>query len=973
MSDDVSNHAQGALVTRLLKAITSAVTLAPGLTLFLVLLLSAASAGYSALFLKFKTDRSDLIDPQADYQRRWNKYTKDFGDSSDIVVVVESDKPDEIDTILDELGTQIESEPEFFRDVLYKIDQRGLASKGLQYLSPKELDGLINWLESFGPILKGRWQMYSLNQVFTNLKPQVTRAIESGDVQATADVLSVGEGFVQSLAQFIINPDQFISPWQMTMPMGQQSQGKAGEVRYLANEKRTMGFLKAQPVQKATGFDGTDKSVDRMESILAEKCRKYPDAKLGITGIPSLERDEMRSSQDSMIWQSIISFGGVGVLLVAGFRGVKHPLIGQLMLAVGTALGFGFATATIGHLNILSVSFVTMLVGLGSDYAILYLSQYLQFRHEGQNLRPALIATAQDVGPGILTAAATTSLAFFCAVFTDFLGVAELGVIAGGGILLCALAAFFVMPSSISLVDRNTDSNRLPAPMKLNVISQVTSRWPLIVTVTSLVLITAISSYGFRVKYDYNLLHLQADGIPSVELQKKLVQEPNSRTLFAVTTATSPAEALDLKTRFEALPEVHHVEEIASVLPQQPSEKALLVQGIHALLSDLPAEWPEAGVIDPVLIRERLELFAASLDESQSPSIIRIQMQIAQIIESLERQSLEKQTEILTGYQKRMKADLLSRFRGLEAVSNPEPVTLADLPSAVVSRFARPGRWSLQIHPRHEIWDIEPLEKFVNAVRKVDPEVTGVPLQNYEASQQIWESYKRVAVYALLAIYLVLVLDFLNLRKTLIAVLGPIAGVVVMAYVAKSMGNKIGYEQIGIAYVITTIVLVAIVDLEGLRNIGLALLPPLAGAALMLGVMGILRVDLNPANLIILPLILGIGVDNGVHVMHDYRRQTGRRYVSSPSMINSLILTSLTNMVGFGSMIIAPHRGLKSIGVVSSVGVGSCLLISVVVLPAIMTLISLSGHCVQSSPLPVAVDGFAHPSVEDQFRSESDA
>ena len=972
MSDDVSNHSQGALVTRLLKAITSTVTLAPGLTLFLVLLLAAASAGYSALYLKFKTDRSDLIDPKADYQQRWIKYTKDFGDSNDIVVVVEADEPDEIDAILDELGTQVESEPEFFRDVLYKVDQRGLASKGLQYLSPKELDGLINWLESFGPILKGRWQMYSLNQVFTNLKPQVARAVESGDVQSTAEVLRVAEGFVQSLAQFIKNPDQFVSPWQLTMPMDQQSLGKAAEVHYLTNDKRTMGFLKAQPVQKATGFDGTDKSVDRMEALLAEASRKYPHAKLGITGIPSLERDEMRSSQDSMIWQSIISFGGVGLLLVVGFRGVKHPLLGQLMLAVGTALGFGFATATVGHLNILSVSFVTMLVGLGSDYAILYLSQYLQFRHEGQDLRPALIATAQDVGPGILTAATTTSLAFFCAILTDFLGIAELGMIAGGGILLCALSAFFVMPSSISLVDRHTDPKRLPAPLKLNVISQVTSRWPLAVTVTSVALIAWLSWYGMRVKYDYNLLHLQADGIPSVELQKRLVHEPNSRTLFAVTTANSPAEALDLKKRFEALPEVHHVDEVASVLPQQPSDKALLIQGIHALLSDLPSEWPEAGSIDPVLIRERLERFAASLDEAPASTNASIQQQISQIVESLDRLPMDQQTAILTDYQMQMKADLLARFRGLQAVSNPEPVTLGDLPSAVVSRFARPGRWSLQIHPRYEIWDIEPLEQFVNAVRQVDPEVTGVPLQNYEASQQIWQSYKRVAVYALLAIYLVLVLDFLNLRNTLIAVLAPMAGVAVVAYIAKSMGKQLGYEQLGIAYVITTIVLVAIVDLEGLRNIALALLPPLAGAALMLGTMGLLGVDLNPANLIILPLILGIGVDNGVHVMHDYRRQSGHRYVSSPSMINSLILTSFTNMVGFGSMIIAPHRGLKSIGVVSSVGVGSCLLISVVVLPAIMTLISLRRHGEQQVPSRVA-EKFGQPSIEHGMGNQSEA
>ncbi len=106
----------------------------------------------------------------------------------------------------------------------------------------------------------------------------------------------------------------------------------------------------------------------------------------------------------------------------------------------------------------------------------------------------------------------------------------------------------------------------------------------------------------------------------------------------------------------------------------------------------------------------------------------------------------------------------------------------------------------------------------------------------------------------------------------------------------------------------------------------------------MFGILGYLGIDLNPANLIVLPLVLGIGVDDGVHVVHDFRMQTGR-YRPSPSTINAIVLTSLTSMIGFGSMMLAAHRGLYSLGLVLVIGVGSCLFVSLVTLPAILTLV----------------------------------
>ena len=129
-------------------------------------------------------------------------------------------------------------------------------------------------------------------------------------------------------------------------------------------------------------------------------------------------------------------------------------------------------------------------------------------------------------------------------------------------------------------------------------------------------------------------------------------------------------------------------------------------------------------------------------------------------------------------------------------------------------------------------------------------------------------------------------------------------------------------------------------DVRNLRDALLAILPSMVGALLMAGILAVLQVDLNPANLIVLPLVLGIGVDDGVHVVHDYRLQEAGMYRTSSSTMNAIVLTSFTSMIGFGSMMVAAHRGLYSVGLVLVVGVGSCLVVSLVLMPALLTLIS---------------------------------
>ncbi len=742
-------------------------------------------------------------------------------------------------------------------------------------------------------MLLKRFDLLTLRGFIRELRQSLERAGSQPPeiaAQMTGPILQQTVLLTSSLEEYTRDQRRYRSPWQAQMPGELAQLGNVFRDRYLTNEKGTMGFLKVQPTTTANDFNGSSPSIDRLREMVDEVAGNHPQARLALTGIPVLESDEMHSSQTAMFYASILSFIGVAALMILGFRGLRYPILGNLVLLVGMAWSFGFTTLAVGHLNILSVSFAAMLVGIGIDYSTVYLLRYLECRHEGLDASSAVIETGSSVGPGILTAAISSSVAFFCAVLTDFAGVAELGIIAGGGILICTAAAFVVLPAVLVVADRRRTQDTLPKPLESRWLRALTSKYPVWVTGLSSLAIAGIAVYGVRVEYDYNLLHLQASGLESVEVQKRIFDQSDNSLLFAVSLAENPQQVLELKKKFEALPSVHHVEELAAMLPRFPQEDTqLLVQAASAQLASLPARAPAPSDVNPVRIGEELEKIEAALEPISSPSAALVREKIGSYLDQLSDMSLAGQVQLLREYQSRLSADLLARLHGLAAIAVPDPVSPADLTPALVGRFISPhGKWLLQVYPKSQIWDIEPLENFINDVRSVDPEATGTPLQTYEASKAIKHSYETAGIYALIAVCIFLLIDFRNLRDCL-----------------------------------------------------LALLPPLGGTALMFGVLGFCGVDLNPANLIVLPLVIGLGVDGGVHVIHDFRTQSQLvPYTPSASVINAMFVNATTTMVGFGSMMIAAHRGLYSLGLVLTIGVGTCLLVSIVTVPAILTWIT---------------------------------
>ncbi len=959
------NHdREGVLLADGLRSLTRGLTRWPWLALMLLLAVCVVASVYTSQNLKFKNDRADLIDPDADFQKRWLSYTKSFGDNSDIVVVVEAKMPDDITAVLDELGRRLKGDSLHFRNVLFKVEHEHLRRKGLQFLSPAQLEMCLAQIKELRPVIHGDWNKVQLEKVVSQILQRLywlqfaaaATGPESSPLPGPTPnqvMQLIGQhvaALASSLSQALKNPADTSNPWPQLIKVDDDLAQAATKPTYFLNDRGTQGFLQVVPIIDKSDFNGATAAIARLRDVVKDVKLDHPQAKIGLTGIPVLENDEMLRSQADMTLSTIVSFVGVLLLMLAGFQGVRHPLIATFMLAIGLVLSFAFAAAAVGHLNILSASFAPILMGLGCDYAIMYLSRYLELRHEGQSLDDSLSNTSASVGASILTVAIVTALAFYCATFTKFLGVAELGIISAGGILLCAVASFFALPPMIKVADRRVALAKLPTPIQGNLLRMTIRKYPWLIAGGGLGIMIYFGSMAFdwsdgrpkfAVKYDCNLLNLQAKGIESVDWQQRIFDESNGSLLYAVTVANSPEEARRLKKEFERLPTVRKVEELASHLPAYgPEQTKLLIQAVHSEVSRLAPVKHEPRAANPEAIGRLVERLYVTLAKNPEPWAKLAAKSLDEFLDQFAILPIDRQVKFLNEFQARMNLALYAQLQAMSNASDPEPLTLEDLPKELVSRFvSAEGQWQLQIYPKDQIWDIGPLTEFVDEVRSIDPEVTGTPLQNFEASRQIQQSYKDAATYALLAIWITLIVDLLGRHRALQVLVPPVLMLATIIGVTMWLHIGLSWSALGIIYLAMTVALTWMIDPVAVWHSLLALLPSLGGAAVMFGLMRLMHVDLNPANLIVLPLLLGLGMDGGVHIVHDFRSQTKRRYRISPSIINSLVLTSTTTMVGFGSMLLAAHRGLYSFGLVTTIGVASSVFIALIPLPAILTLL----------------------------------
>lgn len=890
---------------------------------------AVVSVGYAAGQLTVKTETNALISPDTDWNQRFLDYAGTFDSKGDIIVVLEGDRPERRQLMLDSLAGRLKADSSVER-VFHRIDPAPLRARGLVYLDTQELQDLKGDLQAHGDMLSDLADDPALVQLLELLNREVSRAVVGG---AVSELLGGGDERKDELAparepldlSMLITvlegidarigggEPRYESPWS-TYFGGQDLYAHDGYL--VTGDEDQFTLLLARP---RTGEEGN--AVDRIQAHLDALSGSFPEIRAGVTGSPAIAVAEGRTTVRDIRGAGWLALAGVTLVLVLGFRRLRNPLLAVVSLAIGTGWAAGAAALLVGHLTILSVAFASILFGLGIDFSVHLLARYEDERGGQSSPANAMRAAVRASGPGVVSGAITTSLAFYGLAMTEFVGLAELGIIAGTGVLLCLLAALTVLPALVVLVPGRAPRRRSPrrwlAPVtRLEAIGVRTFRRPVLLLGIVAVLAVAGLALVPRIQFNGNLLDLQAEGVESVYWERRLIDEADRASWFAASVAPDLETARARAERFEALPEVARTQSLADIVPGDQQRRIQEARALAPLVAEISASRRQPRPVDleqlaQVIDRLRFKIRAPDAtewDPAKKPveaQIVRARRLLDALAAGTERLAMADPADrqataaSLSRYQRQVFDDFYDALEVLEAAEAVQPITVADVPHELRrTLLGADGSFLVRVFPREDIWQDEEQKAFVTAIRTVDPTITGAPIQVFEARRLMVRGYLEGALYALVVVLVVL---FLDLRRP--------------------------------------------------REVLLALAPLAIGAAWTAGSMGAMGLSFNLANLVLVPLMIGIGIDVGIHLVHRLRRegQVGWALIWS-STGRAVLVSGLTTVVGFGSLSIAQHRGIHSMGVLISIGVLAVMVAGLVALPAISQLAASRSRTTRADP-----------------------
>lgn len=904
---------------RLLQYLAYLTTTSPWTILFCSLALAVLAVSYTVHHLEFITGHNDLIASNKRYVQLDEEYAQEFMGIDQVVVVVEPRDVQQGKDFVTQLGENLAQDTKHVAEVFYRIDTSPLEGKKLLYLSPDDLRGLRENLEEYHTLIRDLTTSPGINPLFRAINQQVSSGMvshlvgnlfgldspETEENKNKEDSKPVQIGFLKSLLQELDRTLKsedygYRSPWAEFFG-GTDEWSDDG---YLVSENRRFVFLMVEPKEtEEDGFSERQASIAAIRKAITTLRPQFPGLNAGVTGTKALDSDEMVSVQADGGIATVTCFVGITLLYFLFFRKMRHPLLIACTLAIGLAWTMGFISLAVGHLTVITMFVGPMLLGLADDFGVHFMTRYEEERARGQSSQAALTEVFEHTVPGITAGAVTTALAFFAVMLADFRGIQELGLITSGGLLLYLIATVTVLPALVTLLEsyrpwHQAEGKRtfLEGTFTRLGSALVRRRQALlgIVAVLTLCSLAALPSLSF----DYNLLNLQARGTESVKWEKRIIENSERSSWNALTTASTPAEAMRKAAAFQQLSSVEAVESVASLIPDRQEERVELVRALAPTFSDLPPALPPTAPVDVHDLQETLDKLKLKIrtdntdwDPEKKPAeqeLGEARKALLSVITRLQAMPEGESQAALVRFQQALLRDFQDKWGLLRNNLNPTgPISFADVPPQLKSRFvSRDGtKFLLQIYPKHNIREREPMEEFITQLRQVDPDVTGSPVIGYEAIGAMKRGYVEGAVYAFFAI---LVVTFLTVRRT--------------------------------------------------SDTLLAVLPLVLGVIWTAGLMWLFNLQFNLANLVAVPLIIGIGVENGIHIVHRFREagESGPELVAG-STGHAVALFSLTTMVGFGSLMVARYYGIFSMGLLLTVAVGSVLVASLGVLPLLLT------------------------------------
>ena len=910
----MTDRPHSSIAVRLLRKLSDAIWLHPKAFVWPQVLLFAVCVLGTAKYLKAEMDRNALVGGEKRYHHNFLRFKAEFPTQDDLVAVIESDDHEKNRQFIERLGAKLEanstlvSPTNLLIDVFYKGDLKLMGKRALLFVPDDALSELSKALGEYRPLLEQFSQASNLVTLFGKVNHQIRTA--KREQNSENDSLTHG---LPALERILVRARECLQRSGTPPSPGLDALFGAGPE---AEQEKYITFSRGRiyiATAKARDESLNIPAVDLFRELVRQTQQEVPGINVGITGEPVLEYDEMRQSQHDSTVATILSLAIVALIFILGYRQTGRPLKATLCLIIGLGYTMGFTTLVVGHLNILTITFVPMLIGLAIDFGVHLITRYEEELLNGRSMREAMDKAVVNTGQGIFTGCFTTAGAFFAMTLTDFKGIQEMGIITGGGMLICLFPMMTLLP--VLLLQRGKQNQHdlgvgqesLSDPAKAAALSLPTMDrrqrierlwldrpWMVMGFVGVLCVLAAVRIP--RVTFDYNLLNLQSHGLSAVIFEEKLIESSTKSVLYGAVVANTPAQAAVLESKLAALPSVSGTDSMSRYLQASATNKLPTITRIRQQAESIHFAPTDGRPVDVSEFSQTLwslggylGLVAEEVAKTDDQQLLRQVVSLRETAQSLRvamnRGNAEISKQRLTQFQAALFSDIQETFENLRTQEISGSMKESDLPVALRNRFVGiTGKHLIQVYPKKNVWNREAQEEFVRELRTVDPEVTGTPVQLLEYTGLLKTSYVEAAGWALLAIAILVFIHFRSLKQLI-----------------------------------------------------LALLPVAIGALWMVGFMGWTGIPFNPANIMTLPLVIGIGVTNGIHILNRFAEERNPSILAK-STGKAVLVSGLTTIAGFGSLVIADHRGIQSLGSVMAVGTATCMIAGLTFLPALLKL-----------------------------------
>jgi len=818
------------------------------------------------------TDTAGMLSPELRYLRIYRDYKKAFPQfSNTIVVVIDGETPDIAADARDRLAAALQADTSRFKTVYAPGSEPFFKKNGLLYLSESEIEDLSDRLSQIEPLLGTLIKEPDLRGLFSILKEAQTHHMdrELEPLYAEMD---------RAVTALLENRFYQVS-WLRLMSSGTGPMAKSRQ------------FVITQPVMDYTRLLPGKAAMQDIRQTAAELGLDADHGvKIRLTGDVAMEYEELDSVTRGARLAGWLSLIMVTVVLFSGLRSTRMVFATLITLIVGLVWTAAFAAAAIGHLNMISVAFAVLFIGLGVDYSIHYCLRFRELVGHGEQMEQAIRQTARDTGSSLVLCAITTSIGFYAFVPTDFSGVGELGLISGTGMFIGLFINLTLLPALLSILKIDRVRMRKHASASPSMFIKMVSlpvHHGRAVRTGALVLGAASMALLPRITYDWNPMNLRDQSCESVTTFKELLADPESSP-WSLKVIERPSAKLEAKEKAIAtLPVVDKVVDIKDFVPADQDAKLSIIEDMDYTIGPAFMQTPAPPPTD----RERLsaiqDFLHAVRQQATGERVSTLARRLAHHLSTLVDKIVSDagSTHLLHRLEYSLIGSLPPRLNDLKLSLQAESFSLKDLPKGLKARWiARDGRWRVEIFPSQNLNSRHEMIRFIRAVRKYEPDVTGYPVLIYEGGKVVSGAFKQAFAMSLTAIVLLLLFLMPHKKDTLLVMI------------------------------------------------------PLILAGMLTGaIMELAGISLNFANIIALPLILGIGVDNGIHIVHRFRYMNAHpSEIFATSTSRGILFSTLTTICSFGNLAVSPHQGMASMGKLLAIGVGLTLVCTMVLLPALL-------------------------------------